>query len=97
MIADRLQDFLEHFWNDQKCHQICTLGPRNYHKNTSKIQESYGSILDKYYLHIWESEILKMLEGLGNYLTFFKLFAYDYKVENGVWKLTFWKFDLLRK
>ena len=27
MIPDRLQYFLEHFWSDQKCDQIWTLGP----------------------------------------------------------------------
>ena len=33
MIPDRLQDFLEHFWNDQNW--IWNLGPSIYHKNIS--------------------------------------------------------------
>ena len=58
MIPDRLQYFLEHFWNDQKCDQIWTIGPRIYHQNISKIQDMYGGILEHIMFHIWESEIL---------------------------------------
>ena len=36
MIPDRLQSFLEPFWNDQKCDQTWTLGPRIYHQNFPK-------------------------------------------------------------
>ena len=35
MIPDRLQYFLEHFWNDQKRDQILSPGPLIYYKNTS--------------------------------------------------------------
>ena len=64
MVPDRLQYFLEHFWNDQNCDEILTLGPRSYHQNTSKIHEKYGNILDKYYFHIRESKILKIWERM---------------------------------
>ena len=46
MIPDRLQYFLEHFWIDQKCDQIWTLGPRIYYQNTSNNTRNYGNILD---------------------------------------------------
>ena len=45
-------------WNDQKCDQIWTLGPRMYHENTSKIQENMGSSLNILSFHIWESASL---------------------------------------
>ena len=45
MITDRLQYFLEHFWNDQTCEQIWTLGPRIYQQNISKVQEIMGTSL----------------------------------------------------
>ena len=61
MIPDRLQYFLDDFWNDQKCDQIWTLGPRqSISKNTTK----YGDIFEIYYFHMGESETLKVLEGL---------------------------------
>ena len=49
MIPDRLQYFLNDFWNFQKCKQIWTLGPCIYH------QEKYGNILEH---HIFISENL---------------------------------------
>ena len=42
MIPDRLQYFLEHFWNDQKCDKLWTLGPHIYHKNISKDTRKMG-------------------------------------------------------
>ena len=50
MIPDGLQYFLEHFWDDQQCDQICTLGPRIYHKITSKIQEIMGALLNIFFM-----------------------------------------------
>ena len=47
MIPDRLQYFLEHLWNDQKCNQIWTLGPCIYHPNTSNDTRNYGNIVEK--------------------------------------------------
>ena len=52
MIPDRLQYFLEHFGNDQKCDQIWTLGPRIYHQNISKNKEHMGASLNELMLHI---------------------------------------------
>ena len=52
------------FWGRPK--MLANLDPRTlylspkYVKNTRR----YGDILEKYYFHIWESETLKMLEGL---------------------------------
>ena len=43
------------------------LGPHTYHQNISKIQERYGSNSLETYFHIWESEILNLLEGLCTY------------------------------
>ena len=69
MIPDRLQYFANDFWNDQKCDQIWTLGPCIHHQNTStntrKVWEHPWNII----CHIWESEILKILEGI---CTFFR-------------------------
>ena len=60
MIPDRLQYFWEHFWNDQKCDQLWTLGPHIHHQNTSNnTRKSMGTSL-KYefsYLRICNSEI----------------------------------------
>ena len=64
MIPDRLQYFQEHFWNDQDYDKIWTLGPRIYHQNISKNTRTYRDVLEQYYFHIWESEMLKFLEGL---------------------------------
>ena len=52
MIPDRLQYFLEHFRNDQKCNKILTLGPHFYHQKHFKIDETRlesnrEAILDK--------------------------------------------------
>ena len=63
-MADRFQYFLDDFLNDQKCDQIWTLGRRIYHQNTSRNTRKYGNVLEQYYFHLWESEILKTLEGL---------------------------------
>ena len=51
MIPERLQYFLEPFWNDQQCDQIWTLGPHIYYY-FSKIQAKHGNIIDKQYFHI---------------------------------------------
>ena len=56
MDPDRLQYFLAHFWDDQKCEQIWILGPGIYHKNTLKIQEDMGASLNNI---IFISENLK--------------------------------------
>ena len=49
MIPDRLQDFLENFWNDQKCDQFWTLGPRIDHQNTSTNKRNIWKHPWKYY------------------------------------------------
>ena len=78
MIPDRLQYFLEHFWTDQQCDHIWTLGPRIYHQNTLRIQENIGSSLNIFsYLGIWNYDCL---EGMCTYLSefpnvrFFKIY-----------------------
>ena len=62
MIPDRLQYFLDDFWNDQKCDQIWTLGPCIYHQNASTNTGKYGNDLDKYYfsyLTIWNCDFVE--------------------------------------
>ena len=56
--------FFEHFWNDQNCDQIRTLGPRMYHQNSSTNTRIYGNSFEAYYFHIREYEFSKSLEGL---------------------------------
>ena len=46
---DRLQYFLEHFWIEQRCDQIWSLGPRIYHKNKLNNARNYGGILEIYH------------------------------------------------
>ena len=48
--------------------QIWTLGPRIYHQDTLKNTRKLWEHPKKYYFHIWESEILKSVEGLCTYL-----------------------------
>ena len=56
MIPDRLQYFLEHFWIDQKCDQIWTLGPRICYQNISKkYKKIWGQPWHILNFHTWES------------------------------------------
>ena len=64
MIPDRLQYFLDDFWNDKKCDQIWTLGPRTYHQHTSKNTRTIWERPWQNLFHIWWSGIVKMLEGM---------------------------------
>ena len=101
MIPDRLQYFLEDFWNDKKCDQIWTLGPRIYHQNTSKntrqIWKHPWAIYS--YLIIWNFDNL----GSSAYQTF-KLLEFEnlkiwkfFTFENlNVWELKNMKFVNLK-
>ena len=68
MIPDRLQYFLEHFWKEQKCDQIWTLGHRSYHQNTSTIPEYMGTSLNIFFI----SEKKFWFVGPSMYRTFWK-------------------------
>ena len=64
------------------------LGPRNPYlsqKYFKTYKNNYGNILEQYYLHIWESEILKRLESLCAKL--FEILEFEV--------LTIWKFEIL--
>ena len=82
MIPDRLQYFLDYFWDDQTCDQIWTLGARIYHENTSNNTRNMGTSLK----NIFITENLKFWNGwkvcVPNVL----------KCGN----LTFWKFKILK-
>ena len=52
MIPDRLQHFLEHFWNDQTCDKMWTPGEKNMGASLKHILVSY--------LRIWNSEKWKV-------------------------------------
>ena len=91
MISDRLQYFLNDFWNDPKCDQIWTVGPRIYHQNTSKNTRIYVDIFENYYFvisenlkfwNLWKVYVPNLLE-LWN-LEFLK------------WKYGTWKFDICK-
>ena len=84
MIPDRLQYFLDGFWNDQKCDQIWTLGHRICHQKALNVQENLGTSLKHIMFHIWEYDILKMLEGQCTKLfEFWNLKFQNWKVEIG--------------
>ena len=98
MIPDRLQYFLDDSWNFQKINQIWTLGPRSYHKISSKIQENMGSSWNILfpYLRIWNSDCV----GRSVYLTFcnFGIWIFENlktrKLQNKAWNSMFeiWTF-----
>ena len=48
MISDRLQYFLDDFWNFQKINQIWTLGPRIYHQHFKRYKKTWD-IFETYY------------------------------------------------
>ena len=69
MIPDRLQYFLEHFWNDQHVTKSGSSGPVFITNIFQKIQEHMRQSLRKYYfayLRIWNSEKI----GRSVYITF---------------------------
>ena len=104
MIPDRLQ-YLEHFWNDQKCDTIWILGPRICHQHTSKNTRTImGTSLKNlicFFLTIWHCE------HVGRYLhltcwnasKFGFLIKYEImdfvclNFENGIWEFEFWKHE----
>ena len=99
MIPDRLQYFLEYFSNDNKCDPIWTLGPRIYHENISTEQEKVGTSLNILLVHIWESELLKLFEGLCTHFLNSGIWHFEnvriwhianWKFEN--WTIQYWKF-----
>ena len=63
MIPDRLQYFVDFFWNDQTCDQIWTLGPRTYHQNTSTNTRNIGISLNNIMFHIWDYGFFKSSEN----------------------------------
>ena len=89
MFPGRLQCFLEHFWNDRKCDQIWTLGPRIYHQNISNnTRKLWGASL-KILLSI--SENMKFCKCWKVYVhNFWNVtiwFFENWKVERGIWNL----------
>ena len=91
MIPDRLQHFLDDFWNDQKCDQILTLGPLIYHQNTSmNTRNNMGTSLTNiiFIAGIWNSEIC------GKYAcpTFVFSFLQCWNFEN--WKMNIWNMQI---
>ena len=65
MILDRLQYFLDDFWDDKKCDQIWALGPCIYHQQYfNQYRKNMGVPWKHIIFYIWESEILRMLEDL---------------------------------
>ena len=59
MMPDRLLYFLEHFWIDQQCDQIWTLGARIYHQNIANDTiNSWGHLWKTWFscLRFWNSE-----------------------------------------
>ena len=78
MIPDRLQYFLEPFWNDQTCDQTWTLGPHIYHKNTSTNTRKTWVVR---VLGIWEFEKFDISEN-RTYLAQMGKFKL-WKFENG--------------
>ena len=77
------------FWNIfGTCYKLWTFEPRIYHQNTSKIQNIWDHPW-KYYFQIWESGILKRLEGPCTFWTFQ---FWEIKPWNLFWEL--WKFEI---
>ena len=64
LIPDRLQYFLDDFWNFQKIVKIWTRGPINYYQNTPKIQNKYGIILERIIFIYDNLKVSKILEVL---------------------------------
>ena len=104
MIPDRLQYFLEHFWKDQTCDQIWTLGPHIYHQNTSRNIRKLWKHPWFSYLRIWNSDVF---EGLCTHLLFlFLLMIKCSKLENKAMEFAicilktrdfdFWYFEILK-
>ena len=50
MIPDRLQYFLDDFWNFENLYFSLTFTPPFYHHLFLKIQENHGNISETYYL-----------------------------------------------
>ena len=90
MIPDRLQDFLDHFWNDEKCDQIWTLGPHIHHQKISTNIRKYGNIFENFDLPI--SENLKLCKCWKVCVPFFKMAILKMKIlelTSWNWKMTF--------
>ena len=83
MVTDQLQYFLEHFWTDQQCDQIWTLGPRIYYQKTSQ----------KYKTNMGRS--LNHIISISENLNFWK----DWKVCVPIlnfWNYKTWKFGICK-
>ena len=60
--------------NFETCDQIGTLGPCIYNQHTSTNTRKYGNLLEHF--HIWESDILNLLEGMRTYFVWVCSVAY---------------------
>ena len=105
MIPDCLQYFLDDIWNDQKCDQIWTLGPRIYHQNILKHTGKKGTTL-KHVIFIFENlkfwKAWKVCVPIAYPLSC-EFLKFEFEIRNlTIWKLVFfeiwnienWQFEI---
>ena len=97
MIPDRLQYFLDDFWDDQTCDKIWTLGSRIYYKNNSR-HTKYGNLFEHIivislklkFCKFWKVCVPVLQKYCLELLMFWKLKFWNLKIL----KLKVWKFQV---